>query len=532
MLKPNISFRWIIPILFFVVSTCSQKPEIKPADTQTITPSTEQNQFENLPINPKALRHFMDGQLYMNQGDYAMAIVELQEALLLDPDVSTIYVSLSECYWYLEKPNRALSYLKKALELSPEDVEAREMMANQLVLRRLFNKAEEQYRILIKSYPEKAEYYFAMGELAKLQQKYEEALYYYRKTFELDPNVLKALELAAEAAYHLQKYDVVLELTEQLLEYDETNTFYLRNQVDAAVRGRKFKDAIVAVNRIIEIEGRTPQLLNQVASLHYEMNEIDLAAVIFLEVIAMDSVNATGSHYLSTLFREKGEFENSIYYANRLIRFHATDPRGFIDKALTYIERNNQKEAIETLHPVARKFPGEFTIQYLLGMSYNQAKFDDSARVYLERAIEIYPNSRGALHILAIIYDTAAEWIKSDQIFTQLISSDSSDAQALNNYAYSLAERVENLKLAREISKKAIIYEPNNPAYLDTYGWILYRLGKYSEANIYISRSLHLDDTNEVVLKHCGEILMKLKREEESKICFEKAAAVMRASSP
>ncbi|MEE9189661.1 MAG: tetratricopeptide repeat protein [Candidatus Neomarinimicrobiota bacterium] len=532
MLKQNIYFKWILPILFFVVSSCSQKPEIKPPDTQVPTPSIEQNQSGNLPINPKALRHFMDGQLYLNQGDYAMAIVELQEALMLDPDVSTIYVSLSECYWYLEKPNRALSYLKKALELSPDDIDAREIMANQLVLRRLFDKAEEQYLILIESYPENAEYYFAMGELAKLQQKYEKALYYYRKTFELNPNVLEALELASEAAYNLQKYDVIFELTEQLLEYDETNTFYLRNFVDAAVRNRKYSDALAAVNRIMEIEGRTPQLLNQVGSIYYEMNESDLAEVIFLEVVAMDSVNVMGSHYLSTLFREKGEFENSIYYANRLIRFHSTDPRGFINKALSYIEKNDPKNAIETLHSVAQKFPGDFTIHYLLGMSYNQANFNDSARVYLERAIEIYPDSRGALHILAIIYDTSAEWIKSDQIYTHLISSDSSDAQALNNYAYSLAERGENLKLAREISKKAIIYEPNNPAYLDTYGWILYKLGKFFEANIYISKSLELDDINEIVLKHCGEVLMRLNREVEANICFEKAAALMRASSP
>jgi tetratricopeptide (TPR) repeat protein len=525
-------FKYTLPILLFLVSSCSQKPELEPSGTQDQTLSKEKDQSGNLPINPKALRHFMDGQLYMNQGDYAMAIVELQEALLLDPDVSTIYVSLSECYWYLEKPNRALSYLKRALELSPEDLEAREMMANQLVLRRLFDKAEEQYSILIKSYPEKAEYYFAMGELAKLQQKYEKALYYYRKTFELNPIAIEALELAAEAAYNLQKYDVILDLTEQLLEYDETNTFYLRNFVDAAVRSGKYYDALDAANRIMEIEGRTPQILNQIGSLHYEMNESDLAEVTFLEVLSIDSVNAIGSHYLSTLYREKEEFEKSIYYADRLTRFHSTDPRGFIDKALSFIERNDQKKAIKTLHPVARKFPGDFTIQYLLGMSYNQVNKDDSARVYLERAIDIYPDSRGALHVLAIIYDTAAEWIKSDRIFTQLISSDSSDAQALNNYAYSLAERETNLKLARKISKKAILYEPNNPAYLDTYGWILFKLGNYSEANIYISRSLQLDDTNEVVLKHCGEVLMKLNREGEAKICFEKAAAVMKAASP
>ena len=62
----------------------------------------------------------------------------------------------------------------------------------------------------------------------------------------------------------------------------------------------------------------------------------------------------------------------------------------------------------------------------------------------------IFPESRNTKHNLALIYDATNEWVKSDKLYTELISSDSLDAQAYNNFAYSLVERKENLDLALE----------------------------------------------------------------------------------
>ena len=45
--------------------------------------------------NPEGLRHFMDGQMMLNQGDFAMAILEFQQAVELDPDVGAIHTSIA-----------------------------------------------------------------------------------------------------------------------------------------------------------------------------------------------------------------------------------------------------------------------------------------------------------------------------------------------------------------------------------------------------------------------------------------------------
>jgi Tfp pilus assembly protein PilF len=93
-------------------------------------------------------------------------------------------------------------------------------------------------------------------------------------------------------------------------------------------------------------------------------------------------------------------------------------------------------------------------------------------------------------------YDSCLQW-KDDNI------------GCLNNYAYYLSERGEQLDKAEVMSYKTVKAEPKNSTYLDTYAWILFMQERYSEAKIYIEQALqNLDDSlnNEVIIEHAGDI--------------------------
>ena len=78
--------------------------------------------------NELALHHFMQGEFLMNQGNYALAILEFQDAIELDPNASTIHVSIADGYRRLGKVKRTEDHLQIALDLDPEEKEAREML--------------------------------------------------------------------------------------------------------------------------------------------------------------------------------------------------------------------------------------------------------------------------------------------------------------------------------------------------------------------------------------------------------------------
>ena len=127
------------------------------------------------------------------------------------------------------------------------------------------------------------------------------------------------------------------------------------------------------------------------------------------------------------------------------------------------------------------------------------------------------------MHGLAMAYDQNEEWNKSDELYTKLISLNDQDAQAYNNFAYSLVERDEDLDYALALAKKAVFISPDISPYLDTIGWIYYKLSDFDKAKEYISKALIYDDTSSVILEHYGDVLISLNEIEEALIFYKKA---------
>ena len=107
-----------------------------------------------------------------------------------------------------------------------------------------------------------------------------------------------------------------------------------------------------------------------------------------------------------------------------------------------------------------------------------------------------------------------------------MIASDTNDVQALNNYSYSLVERNIHLNKALEMAKKAIELEPDNAAYLDTIGWIYYKMDNIDKALSFIRKSVELDNNNAIVLEHLGDVLIAKNQIQEAIIYYLKAVDI------
>ena len=100
---------------------------------------------------------------------------------------------------------------------------------------------------------------------------------------------------------------------------------------------------------------------------------------------------------------------------------------------------------------------------------------------------------------------------KCFQAYERSLSLYADNAMVLNNYAYFLSVKGEQLERARTMSERAIKLEHNNATYLDTYAWILYKTGNYAEARTYMRQALSLDRTGSAELPlHYGDILFVL----------------------
>ncbi len=168
---------------------------------------------------------------------------------------------------------------------------------------------------------------------------------------------------------------------------------------------------------------------------------------------------------------------------------------------------------------------------YLLGSAYNQVKNYNKAERALKRAILIRPEDTSTITALASVYDNLKKYDDSDELHLQILSKDPTNTTILNNYAYSLSVRGIKLKKALEMSLVAVKKSPKNPAYLDTLGWIYFKMGKIDQAHEYVKKSLEIDQSSAEVLEHMGDIHQKLGNREKAKDFYQKALDAEKAES-
>ncbi|XOV85860.1 MAG: tetratricopeptide repeat protein [Pseudomonadota bacterium] len=104
----------------------------------------------------------------------------------------------------------------------------------------------------------------------------------------------------------------------------------------------------------------------------------------------------------------------------------------------------------------------------------------------------------------------------------KIIEMDPDNADALNALGYTLADRTDRYEEALGFIQRAIAIKPDEPAFIDSLGWVLYRLGNYEEAIVHLRRALSLFQNDEVA-SHLGEVLWVIGEREEARQVWERA---------
>tara|TARA_B100000519_G_scaffold154443_1_gene135637 strand:+ start:234 stop:1745 length:1512 start_codon:yes stop_codon:yes gene_type:complete len=454
-----------------------------------------------------ALHHFMQGEFLMNQGNYALAILEFQDAIALDPNASTIHVSIADGYRRIGKGNRAEDHLQIALELEPEEKEAREMLGQLYLTQKNYEDAQNIYQALNQSFPENLDYIYTLADLARIQKDWDLAIDYYIQAYKVNPMAINGLEQALQIALSISNFSLAEDVCDLLLEDDSKNIDLLETMRDLTLFNGDYEKSLKILTKIEKIKGSDSNLLIQKSALYEELDQPDLALEVMYLALDQDTQNVDILHRLVTLLIEEEMNQEAILYNQKIIDYHPDDPRGFINNAVMAMSGKNPDEAIQALMPHSDKFSQDFTVQYLLGTAFYQIKDFVNSKTHLSLALKIYPQSRNTKHNLALIYDSTGEWIESDKLYIDLIATDTTDAQAYNNYAYSLVERDKDIKFALELAQNAIRLEPRSAAYLDTIGWIYFKMNDYDEALRYIRESLNIDSGNATIQGHLDQII-------------------------
>ena len=163
-------------------------------------------QSENIVNEELALHHFMQGEFLMNQGNYALAILEFQDAISLDPNASTIHVSIADGYTRLGKLNRAENHLKIAIDLDPNYKEGLDMLGQIYFSQKKYLDAQTIYKKLNLFEPNNLDYIFTLADLYRIQKEWDTAIDYYLQGYEVNTIAINGLEQALQIALTTSKF--------------------------------------------------------------------------------------------------------------------------------------------------------------------------------------------------------------------------------------------------------------------------------------------------------------------------------------
>ena len=506
-------------LLIFLFTACqSSKP-----NSSEPTINIDQQKIQKNNPNPEALKLFMSGQMLMNQGDYPMAIIEFQEALTFDPDVGTIYTSIAECYWNIGKPELSMKNLKIALSKNPRDEEALRIMADQLIALKKYDEAIIYFTRLREIDENETRYIIALAELSKIKKDYLSAVNFYMDAYKVEPSRIELLESAGRYALQLKNKTKARNIFKDLSLQNPSQENYINIYSELAIQSKSYKEAISHLQKLLSDNGESSNLKANIGILHHASGDSVKGKNILRDLFDKKQLNAQYSLSLFEIYFDIKDNISAAKISDEIITSFPEDWRGYYSRSLVFMDEDEYKSAINILDPISETFSNIFSIQYILGLCYSRIKMSDEAINFYNRALIIRPNSINVLHSIAILYDDIGEWVKSDKIYDQLIKNNPNDAQAYNNYAYSLVERNKDLQRALSYAKKAVKLEPENPSYLDTIGWAYYKMNDIKKARAFIEQSIEIEGDNSVVLEHLGDILMKSNDSAKALVLYKKA---------
>jgi tetratricopeptide (TPR) repeat protein len=188
-----------------------------------------------------------------------------------------------------------------------------------------------------------------------------------------------------------------------------------------------------------------------------------------------------------------------------------------------FAEQGEMVRAREILQRLRDQSPDDQPMLFMIEAELlrDQDRNGEAFEVY-SAALERYPDSGDLLYARALHAVELGQVDVLERDLRHLLVSDPDNADALNALGYTLADRTDRLAEAYSFIERALQLRPDEPAILDSMGWVLYRMGQAEEAEGYLRRAL--DEVFDAeIAAHLGEVLWALGRRDEASSVWEKA---------
>jgi tetratricopeptide (TPR) repeat protein len=207
--------------------------------------------------------------------------------------------------------------------------------------------------------------------------------------------------------------------------------------------------------------------------------------------------DARGLFLISTASLRLGDVKVAEDMARKLMALDPTSVQGLHALSAALVARHDYQGVVDLLTPLAKDPDGRV-----------KGRESDAALLLAQLA---HAHTELGQHAQAI------------EVLTAAVAKDPLSAPALNSLGYTLADRGERLPEAVAFIERALKVEPDNPSYIDSLGWALFKQGKFDEAEPHLQKAAAALPDQSVIQDHYGDVLARRGKVQDAITAWERA---------
>ena len=428
---------------------------------------------------------FLEAVRLKEKGDLDAAFEMYSHCLQIHPTSAVTLFELAKFYMFLGQQQKGEKALADAVSLAPENYWYKETLAAYYQNKGENEKAISVVEDMATQFPSRLEPLVALVDLYTRTKNYEQVIHSLNRLETLDG---KSEQISMEKFRMYLAMDnreqAFLEIENLAKEYPY-DMRYLTILGDVYMENGKPDEAYATYQKVLKEEPEYAPALLSMAS-YYEKQGQD------------------------SLYKVE---EESKPVLRKVLELDPENKPAYLQLLSFAINKQDMDEVIAVCTPAVEYMPDALEFYYYLGIGhYQKEQKDEALEVFKKGVRQVTPQSDKAMvsdfySIMGDLYHLKKMNAEAYAAYDSALVYKDDNIGALNNYAYYLSLEKKDLDKAEEMSYRTVKAEPNNATYLDTYAWILFEKGKYTEARIYIDQAIqHGTDNSSVVVEHCGDI--------------------------
>ena len=435
---------------------------------------------------------FYAENLFLNK-DYYNSIKVYKSLISKDKDQEDYYLELAKIYLYDNNLKAAISTynnLEKIKGLNHYTSVQKHKIYSEL---KDFKKAAKEITLLLVEFPYDVDLYEMLSDCYILDGDLDKAFDILKTLSNLNPNSASVHFTLSD--FYLQKGDLVQYEEELKLAFDS-------DYIDAQQKIRKFTTIL------------TPIYENDFTQFNFAL---DLCEILYKHHSDDDMVN----YIYADLLKVDQQLERSVFHYKNVVRINPNQKDAWEELLFSLLSLNNLDTLVLYSESALELYPTNPIFYYLNSLAYyytdNYLKSIESVQIGVNFIVNNTNLSSEMYAILGNSYNAISDFKNSDESYEKALEFSPNNVQVLNNYAYYLSLRVENLERAKQMSAKTIEMFPDEANYYDTYAWILYKMKDYNEAKIWMQKALDISES-QTFYDHMADILTELGELEEAEL--------------